>query len=238
MNSKLYSISYIDLLLAFIPVAITLILFIIWSLELKRTLLALLRMVIQLLTIGYCLTFIFNAQNSFIVLLILVVMIVTSSWISLGSLQKDRLKYLKASLISIFLGGGITLAIITQIVLRLDPWFDPRYMVPLAGMIFANCMNSISLAIDRFTNEIELGKTYIEARNTAYRTSLLPVTNSLLAVGLVSIPGMMTGQILSGVDPLIASRYQMIVMCMVFGSAGISSACLLRLCKNHTSSNT
>ena len=77
------------------------------------------------------------------------------------------------------------------------------------------------------------GVPYIEARGIALRTSLIPVTNSFFAVGLVSIPGMMTGQILSGIDPLEAVRYQIMVMCMVFGATGISSTCYLIFVKPH-----
>ena len=75
--------------------------------------------------------------------------------------------------------------------------------------------------------------SFDKARNIAFRASLIPITNSLFAVGLVSIPGMMTGQILSGISPLIAARYQIMVMCMVFGAAGISSACFLALIKRN-----
>jgi putative ABC transport system permease protein len=98
-------------------------------------------------------------------------------------------------------------------------------------MIFANAMNSVSLAADRLEAEIGRDVAYDHARNIAFRSSLIPITNSLFAVGLVSIPGMMTGQILSGVSPLIAARYQIMVMCMVFGAAGISSAIFLILVK-------
>ncbi|MBW2490481.1 MAG: ABC transporter permease, partial [Deltaproteobacteria bacterium] len=72
-----------------------------------------------------------------------------------------------------------------------------------------------------------------EARGTALKASLIPITNSLFAVGLVSLPGMMTGQVLSGVSPLIAARYQIMVMCMIFSAAGISSACFLSMIKPH-----
>ena len=102
-------------------------------------------------------------------------------------------------------------------------------MIPLAGMIFANAMNSVSLAAERLTAEMERDVDYEQARNIAFRASLIPITNSLFAVGLVSLPGMMTGQILSGISPLIAVRYQIMVMCMVFASAGISSAFFLKL---------
>ena len=94
-------------------------------------------------------------------------------------------------------------------------------------MIFANAMNSVSLAAERLEAETERNVPYDQARNIALRASLTPITNSLFAVGLVSLPGMMTGQILSGVSPLIAVRYQIMVMCMIFGSAGISAACFL-----------
>lgn len=99
-------------------------------------------------------------------------------------------------------------------------------------MIFANCMNSVSLAAERFFQEVEREAPIIEARNIALNTSMIPITNSLFAVGLVSLPGMMTGQILSGVEPLIAVRYQIMVMAMIFASGGISSAvCLLLFCR-------
>ena len=125
------------------------------------------------------------------------------------------------------LGGGINLILITWGVLDLQPWYQANYCIPLAGMIFANAMNSVSLAADRLAAELGRGVSYEQARTIAFRASLIPITNSLFAVGLVSLPGMMTGQILSGVSPLIAARYQIMVMCMVFGAAGISSACFL-----------
>jgi putative ABC transport system permease protein len=115
----------------------------------------------------------------------------------------------------------------TQGVLQLNPWFQPNVMIPLAGMIFSASMTNISLALERLQSELQSGEELQAARDTAFRTSMFPVINSLLAVGLIVLPGMMTGQILSGVSPLIAVRYQIIVMCMIFGAAGISSVCFL-----------
>jgi len=107
----------------------------------------------------------------------------------------------------------------------------PRYLIPLAGMIFANCMNTVSLSAERFVAEVNNGKSYVQSRNTAYQAGLIPLMNSFFAVGLVSIPGMMTGQILSGISPLLAARYQIMVMCMLFGSCGIATAVFLTLIK-------
>ncbi|MCP4366498.1 MAG: ABC transporter permease, partial [Deltaproteobacteria bacterium] len=189
-------------------------------------------MLIQLLMIGYFLIFIFKSDSYLIVFGVLAVMLFASSWIALRTVKiPRRVLYLK-SLCSISIGGGIILLLITQGVLNLQPWYLPSYVIPLAGMIFANAMNSVSIALERLDAEIERDVPYDKARVIALRASLIPITNSLFAVGLVSLPGMMTGQILSGVSPFIAARYQIMVMCMIFGSAGISSACFLALVRS------
>jgi putative ABC transport system permease protein len=190
-------------------------------------------MLIQLLLVGYLLAWIFESDNASIVLLILVVMVFASSWISLYAVRERRSHLYSKALLSLILGGGATLIIVTQGVLNLQPWYLPSYFIPLAGMIFANAMNSVSLAADRLSAETKRGVAFEEARNIAFRASLIPITNSLFAVGLVAIPGMMTGQILSGVSPLIAARYQIMVMCMVYGAAGISAACFLVMARTH-----
>ena len=115
----------------------------------------------------------------------------------------------------------------TQGVLDLPRWFEPRFVIPLAGMIFASTMNTVSLAAERFESEREHAQAPTEARGVALEAALIPQINGLLAVGLVSLPGMMTGQILSGVDPFVAVRYQIMVMCMVFGSGGLGAALYL-----------
>ena len=94
-------------------------------------------------------------------------------------------------------------------------------------MIFANAMNSVSIAAERFSSELSAGLDRADARRKAFEAALIPLVNSLLAVGLVALPGMMTGQVLAGVSPLIAARYQILVMCMLFGSSGIAAASYL-----------
>jgi putative ABC transport system permease protein len=132
-------------------------------------------------------------------------------------------------LVSIAASGLTMLTIVTQLVLDLPRWFEPSFVVPLAGMIFANAMNTVSLAAERFESEVSRGEGAADARHTALDASLIPQINGLLAVGLVSLPGMMTGQILSGVEPMVAVRYQIMVMCMVFGSGGLGAASYLTL---------
>ena len=203
-----------------------------WSLEWINSLYAIGRMLIQLIIIAYFLTFLFSTNNSLITIFILVSMVFIASWIALGTVSKDRIKLLKTVFISILFGGGITLFLVTQFVLKLDPWYMPRYMIPIAGMVFASSMNGVSLAAERLKAELDRNISYDKAKSIALKASLIPITNSLFAVGLVSLPGMMTGQILSGISPHIAIRYQIMVMCMIFSAVGLSSYLFLTFAKN------
>lgn len=231
MNHSLQTIPLFNLSIAFIPVFITIIILYKWSLNSTNALYAVSRMLVQLLLIGYFLTYIFESDSMGIVIVVLAVMVVASSWIALGTVADKRMKLYKPALIAMTFGGGITLILITQGVLMLDPWYSPQSMIPIAGMIFANTMNSVSLAAERLNAELFRDTEYDEARKVALQSSLIPVINSLFAVGLVTLPGMMTGQILSGISPFVAARYQIVVMCMVFGSAGIATAYFLVIVK-------
>ncbi len=231
MNNAIETIPLFNLSLAFIPALLTVAILFKWSLNSTNALYAVSRMLVQLLLIGYFLSYIFESESAGIILVILAVMVFASSWIALGTIADKRLQLYKHALLAITVGGGATLALITQGVLVLDPWYAPQSMIPIAGMIFANAMNSVSLAAERLNAELSRQVPYDEARNIALQSSLIPVINSLFAVGLVSLPGMMTGQILSGVSPLIAARYQIMVMCMILGSAGIATAYFLVLVK-------
>ena len=232
MNGALQTIPLLNLALVFVPAFITIGILFKWSLNASNALYALSRMLVQLMLIGYFLTYIFESDSSGVVLLIMAVMVVASSWIALGTVADRRMQLFRYAFISLLVGGGFTLVLVTQGVLVLDPWYSPQSMIPIAGMIFANAMNSVSLAGERLNAELSRGVLYDEAKSIAMQSSMIPVINSLFAVGLVSLPGMMTGQILSGVSPLIAVRYQIVVMCMVFGASGISTAMFLIMAKS------
>lgn len=192
---------------------------------------ALARMVIQLCLIGYVLTFIFETKQPFLVLAVLSVMLCASSWIALRSVAEQRGRLYFKALLSTLIVNASLLALITQGVLQAEPWFKPSLVIPLAGMVFAVGMNGISLFAERYFAELSRGSE-LQARNIAYTATLIPITNSLMAVGLVSLPGMMTGQILSGVSPLIAVRYQIMIMLMFFASSGLTSALFYALIKD------
>lgn len=220
-----------NLTLAFLPAVLMLTVMAAWSLGAGKALYGLLRMVGQLLLIGYFLTFLFESDSLLVVLAVLALMVAASSWIALGNAVASRHRLLPCALLSIGLAGGFTLAIMVAGVLQPERWYEPRFVIPLAGMVFANAMNTLSLTAERVSSELARGVTWPDARTTALQAGLIPVVNSLFAVGLVSLPGMMTGQILSGVSPLIAVRYQIMVMCMIFGAGGLAAALFLATSK-------
>ena len=223
MNETITTIPFSNLIIIFIPVALVIVILHKWSLEWKNSIYAVFRMLVQLLIIGYFLSYIFESRESSIIVLVLSIMVFVASWIALGTIPNQRQGLFKYALISIIIGGGSTLVLVSQLVLKLNPWYLPQYMIPIAGMIFASSMNGVSLAGERLIAELNRDRSYTEARGISLRAALIPITNSLFAVGLVSLPGMMTGQILSGISPLIAVRYQIMVMCMIFSAVGLSS---------------
>jgi len=220
-------ISITSLLIGFLPVIILILIMKFWSLDALQAIYANIRMLIQLLLVGYILTFIFKTDSPILVILVLIFMISMSAFIALRPLQAKGIKPFLIVLMSLGVSGIGVLLLVTQIILDLPRWFEPQYVIPLGGMVFANSMNTISLVGERFNAELKRGEDYIEARNIAMGAAMIPQVNALLAVGLVALPGMMTGQILSGVDPLTAARYQIMVMCMIFSTAGLSAVMYL-----------
>ncbi|MCF6311430.1 MAG: ABC transporter permease [Verrucomicrobiales bacterium] len=189
------------------------------------------RMVLQLLAVGYFLAYLFESESPWVGLAVLFFMMAISSWIAMRSTKKRSWQTYRRLLTSIVLAGSLNLALVVFFVLRLDPWYQLRAMIPIAGMIFSTGMNVVSLCAERYETEMEGGGDHESARKAAFRASLIPQVNSFLAVGLVALPGMMTGQILAGVSPLDAVRYQIMVMCMIMGTAGLAAAiylCLVR----------
>ena len=188
-------------------------------------------MVSQLLLIGYLLNWLFAQNRPDVAAGILCFMIVVSSLIARRHhSQKSMANYLRI-LLAIFAGGTFNLTLVVLFVIRPEPIYSLSVVIPLAGMVYSIGMNTVSLAGERFWKQIQSGSSYVEARNESFRMSLIPQMNMFMAVGLVSLPGMMTGQVLSGVSPLIAVRYQIMVMCMTLGTAGMSVALYLLQCR-------
>lgn len=199
-----------------------------------RLAIAAVRTVVQLGLIGFVLEEIFALDRpSLVVALVLAMTVFAGREAASRSSRSYKWIFMDAWLAmaaSCLVVGGV----VTQLVIGVDPWFDPQYVIPLLGMILGNSLTGISLCLDRLlehlqarTHEIELrlcfGATRREALEApvraAVRTGLIPVINAMAAAGIVSLPGMMTGQILAGSPPLQAVAYQIVVMFMIAASA-------------------
>ena len=185
------------------------------------------RMVLQLFAIGYVLSFLFGIRSPWVTLGVVTFMIVISSWISIRTVREQRWASYRDALLAIGLGGGLVYILVIFAVIAVEPWYEPKYAISLSGMVFANAMTAVTLSAERFDAERRSGKNVIHARNTAWNAALIPQINAFLAVGLVSLPGIMTGQVIAGADPMEAVRYQIMVMSMVMGSAGFAVAIFL-----------
>ncbi len=229
MNAGVTTITSQGLALAFLPSAVVIAIMFKWSAGAKTGIYATVRMLIQLLLVGYVLVYIFEADHPAIIVLVLSIMLTVASWIAIRPLRERNAHSYLDALAAVTVAGLLTLALVSQVVIGVDPWFSPRYVVPLAGMIIAGSMNAVSLAAERFQAESDRDTPYVDARRVSLQAALIPIVNSLFAVGLVALPGMMTGQILSGVSPLVAAKYQIVVMTMLFGASGASAALYLVL---------
>ena len=202
------------------------------------------RAVVQLVAVGYVLAFLIAAQRWYLVLLALFVMLLAATLTATDRQKRGRAALFAISGLAMLGGAGITLVYVDAVVLRLHPWYDPQYLIPLFGMIIGNAMNGAALAAERLNGEMELRRGEVEAylalgasparaSAEAVRRALvaacMPTVNMLMVVGLVSLPGMMTGQIIGGASPLTAVRYQIVVVFMLAGAVTMTSVAVALL---------
>ena len=204
----------------------------------RRLLVAATRMVIQLLLVGLVLKALFAAASPWLTLAVAVVMIGFAGY-EVTARQSRRLAgawtWGLGTGSMMLAGTSVTLLALTAQI-GADPWYDPRYAIPLLGMVVGNAMTGVSVGLDRMLGTVvreraaietrlALGQTITEAlsdvRRDAVRAGLIPIINSMSAAGVVFLPGMMTGQILAGVDPVDAVKYQVLVMFLIAGGTGL-----------------
>jgi len=202
-----------------------------------------LRMFVQLMVVGYLLHLVFALESALPVLLILMVMTGFAVQTIGARVETKMPNFYRVVGAAILFGcGGMTFFFCTLVV-GLEPWYDPRYLIPLAGMVIGNSMTGASLAAERLAAEFRERREEIEtalclgssvklaaepAVSSAFRAALIPSVNAMAAMGLVFLPGMMTGQILSGTEPLIAVKYQIAIMCVITGSVALTTFMILR----------
>lgn len=206
----------------------------------KKLIWSALRMTIQLLAIGFVLRWLFAMESPWLTLIAALAMVAVAGR-EIMARQDRRLSGLWAYGLgtSTMLAAAMVVtvfALTTQI--RPDPWWDPQYAIPILGMILGNTMTGIALGLQTLTRGLERGRAGVEARlalgetrfgatrhvlRDALSSALIPVINGMAAAGIVSLPGMMTGQILAGVEPVEAVKYQILIMFLIAGGTAFGA---------------
>ncbi|MDZ7817031.1 MAG: iron export ABC transporter permease subunit FetB [Planctomycetota bacterium] len=204
----------------------------------KKLLIASVRTVAQLLLVGYVLEWVFDIDTPWVLIPVVIIMVGAAAREAVKRPDRTFKGVDWMALVTLVIVGVATVTIVTQVIIQIEYWYQPQYVIPLLGMIFGNMLTAVSLTLDylleafdikraRIEMELSLGATSWEAARDLVGQSvsrgMIPILNSMMVVGLVTLPGMMTGQILSGVDPLIAVKYQIMVMFMLAAATALGS---------------
>ncbi len=209
------------------------------SLGLTRSLLvAGARAYLQLLALGLVLRWVFGVDSALVVLGILILMIAVAARTLVDRVQGAPRGLFLRGFGAIALSGFTVTFAVTGLVVGVDPWYEPRYVIPIAGMVVGNSLNGIAVCLERLFGDLRARRAEIEtllalgarpwetvlpSARAALRAGLIPTLNSMSAAGIVFIPGMMTGQVLSGTDPRVAAAYQIVVLLMISAATALGS---------------
>lgn len=203
----------------------------------RRIFIATLRCFIQLLAVGFLLKYLFEYQAWWIVLLVLSFMVIAATQIATSRVKSSVPGLIPLVFISLLVSSLSIGFIVVEVVVRADPWYNAQQVIPIVGMIIGNAMSAIAVAIDRLFSDMDsregeiysliaLGATPREAAFTSLKAAIgagmTPILATMSAAGIVTIPGMMAGQILAGADPLTAAKYQIVVILMLSASNTIA----------------
>jgi len=196
----------------------------------------------QLFLMGYALTFILKTPSPWLTISIFLVMVVSAMFIIRERVKEKQIAYIIPTFLTMLISYFATALFVSGLIIGITPWWEPRYFIPAGGMVIGNSMSALAIALERFFRDmrqkkelvemkLSLGADYREASDDIFRNAvsagMIPSINAMMGVGLVFIPGMMSGQILAGTDPLIAIRYQIIIMLMLVGSTAVSSVIVM-----------
>lgn len=245
MTAEVIHISIWQLVLGLVFIVTAGAMSILHALRLERDLLVgTVRTFVQLFALGYILKIIFGLNQVWWVLSVFLLMTLFAAWTIWGRIKERQISFFRPLFISMLISYFLVSYMVTAVMVGARPWWQPQYFIPLSGMVIGNSMNAIAIALERLLGELKKrrlevemmlchGADYMEASQNMFRNAIragmIPSINSMMAVGLVFIPGMMTGQILAGADPIMAIRYQIIVMVMLVGSTAIGSLIVVYL---------
>lgn len=211
----------------------------------KEILISTIRMTVQLILTGYILVYLFNNTHPLYTVLVITCMEVFAIF---NIYKRSKVKLSKALkkiiAISMIFGTLSSLLYFLFVVVHMTPWYNPRYFIPIAGMLIGNSMTGISLGVTRLADGMYTQKHLVETAlmlgatpktatksiiDNAFDSAILPTINSMVGMGIVFLPGMMTGQILSGTSPVTAIEYQIAIMLGILGSVALTVILFLQL---------
>ncbi len=211
----------------------------------RSLLLASVRTILQLLLIGVVLDSVFSLNKWYAVVGLLVVMTVIAGISAVGRMERRYRGAYIDSVIAISCSSWIVAAYAIFVIMRdVQPWYEPQYAIPLTGMILGNSLNGISLGMNRLSEQLSTNRSQLEAMMTlgatrweaardsvrqAVHTGITPIINAMMVVGIVSMPGMMTGQLLAGAPPLQAVFYQIVIMFLIAAATILGTVAVVLL---------
>ncbi len=211
----------------------------------KEILISSVRMTLQLILTGYILVYLFNTSSPYYTIFILVIMEIFAVYTIIKRSKSKLSPKLKQIIgFSMVIGTVSCLFYFLFIVVHISPWYDARYFIPIAGMLIGNSMTGISLGVSRLMDGMQTQKSLVEGAlmlgatpkaaskqivDNAFDSAILPTINSMVGMGIVFLPGMMTGQILSGTSPITAIEYQIAIMLGILGSVTLTVILFLQL---------
>jgi putative ABC transport system permease protein len=245
MTKPYIELSYFQVALAALLILINGAISVLLKLELeRRLLLAAACTIVQLLLIGLVLEWVFRVDRWYVVLAMMTIMTVIAG---VAAIQRTRVRYpgiWMRSVAATWASSWVVTALALGAIVQVRPWYTPQYAIPLLGMILGNTLNGVSLGLDRLGGELSgkrdqveallaLGATRWEAARgpirQAVRTGLIPTINSMMVVGIVSLPGMMTGQLLAGTSPVEAVKYQVVIMFLIASGTALGTVSVVLL---------
>lgn len=246
MNNSIINLSVVQLSIAYIFILVLLVIFKSRGIKReKQILIASVRMTVQLTIMGYVLMIVFENASWWLTAIMIAIMMAFAIYNAIKRVKNTMSKQLQRMIaVSMVCGALVTSAFFIIVVLQVRPWFDPQYFIPISGMIVGNCMTGISLGANKLCSDMDekrvmvenslmLGATPAQAAkeivDDAFDSAILPTMNNMLTMGIVSLPGMMTGQILSGVFPLTAIKYQIGIMLAILGATALTSILFVML---------
>lgn len=210
----------------------------------RRLLLAAVATVVQLLLIGLVLEWVFRVDRWYVVLGMMTIMTLVAGD---AATRRTKMRYPGIRVRSIgatWASSWLVAAIALGAIVRVHPWYTPQYAIPLLGMILGNTLNGVSLGLDRLGGELSSRRDQVESLlalgasrweaargpiRQAVRTGLIPTINAMMVVGIVSLPGMMTGQLLAGTSPVEAVKYQVVIMFLIASGTALGTVSVVLL---------